>query len=263
MPARISFTLHGSASDKPFEHARALQALVYGWIQAINPSRATAIHDEMQTKPFGIAPLQAIDTETYQLKVSCLDEELARIICAGAMLGAGKISLKAHGRLHTLTLNQAVAIEESSTWQELRDNARPATSWTVRLLSPTAFKNSGRLLLSPTADRYFSSWYYRWNNFAPKPIEPIDLLDFVRSHINITYLEGKTVNVPIEPQQLQYPGFCGTVVFAVHEPGPEHKPYLQALDQLALFANYAGTGTQTMRGMGVTRVKRANVVRGA
>jgi hypothetical protein len=81
-------------------------------------------------------------------------------------------------------------------------------------------------------------------------------LDFARSHIDITYLEGKTANVPIEPQQLHYPGFCGTVVFTVYEPSPEHKPYLQALDQLALFANYAGTGTQTMRGMGVTRVKR-------
>jgi CRISPR-associated endoribonuclease Cas6 len=265
MPFRIKFTLSGEKPEGPFAHARALQALVYQWINIVNPEKATELHEteKGKSKPFAIGPVVPEEDGTFVFHVSSVDDELARIICAGAYLYGTQIHLKAPARILTFTLGHDIAVESQKDWKTIGREAVCATAWRVKLISPTTCKIKGHVCPLPDPNTYFASWLHRWQVFAPEVCHITDVketLRFVKNRVDVMDFAGETVAVPISDDQLAYPGFIGTVDFSIKGSSHKDRAHLRTLDTLVAFAEFAGTGTQTMRGMGQTRIERLHVL---
>jgi CRISPR/Cas system endoribonuclease Cas6 (RAMP superfamily) len=258
----MRFTLSGEKPEGPFAHTRALQALVYQWINEVNPEKANELHgkEQSRTKPFAIGPIMPGEGETFIFHILSVDDELARVICAGAYLHGMQVHLKAPAKVLTFTLGHDIVMEAQRSWKAMSQEAVCATAWRVRLLSPTACKIQGRVRPLPDPCTYFASWFHRWMTFAPETCPIKDVLGFVADRLDVTDFAGETVAVPISNGQLAYPGFLGTVDFSVSKPTREDRDSLRTLDTLIAFAEFTGTGTQTMRGMGQTRTDRLHTL---
>jgi CRISPR-associated endoribonuclease Cas6 len=255
--------LQGLPPDDLTEHSQALQALIYRWIDSVDPEKAAQLHDgadgidgKRSMKPFSIAPLKAVGDKRLALSITSLDDDLARLICAGALLYNQPVRLKAKSTHHSYSLDPQIEHEVHCDWTDFLANAVPATAWKVTLVSPTACKIKGRINPAPLPSNYFASWFRRWESFSTKALPQLDILDFVEARVDVAALQGATKGVPIAPQEKPYPGFYGAVLFSVHKPTAKDRAYLEALDTLVAFAEFAGTGAQTMRGMGLTRTTR-------
>lgn len=257
MPTRLTLTLQGEAPSFHFGHSKALQALAYQWIATASKSTAAELHDGKRKpgmKPFSIAPLRLAGTSSANVDITCVDDAIAPLLLEGAAKHQGALLLKSRSRLHRyadFSIDQASSV----SWNRMLMSAKPASAWRVMFLSPTATKVKGVVDPHPSAEAVFSSWFYRWQNFAPMKLE-LDCLERVKSNMRISYIEGETSNVDIAFGQKPYQGFSGVVEYKIDNPADVNKSVLKTLDLLALFSEYAGTGTQTMRGMGVTRTVR-------
>jgi len=128
---------------------------------------------------------------------------------------------------------------------------------TVRLLTPTAHHAPGsvrRTTLTPSPRLYVGSWLTRWNLSCELSI-PDALLDAVDDYVVISGFRGGTVAVPLDAGRT-FLGFSGTVQFTVLCDTAEACRVREVLWSLARFAEFCGTGVETMRGMGQTRLVR-------
>ena len=256
MPTRLKFTLHGVQSQNPFVHAQALQGLVYSWIKAVDPNRSQTLHDSASSKPLSISPLAVVSDNLSAFYVTCLDDALACTVCKGADCHGNSIHLKAPSEVKTFTLDSNIEFVDESSWTKIEYESLAAYAWRIHLLSPTVCRKKGRLLPLPDPVNYFSSWYFRWESFAPKSLEAPTLLDFVKDHIDVIGFSGETVKIPVNENQEAFPGFTGTVEFAVRKSKLVDSTLLKKLDCLVSLGDFSGTGAQTMRGMGQTRTER-------
>ncbi|MDR0308966.1 MAG: CRISPR system precrRNA processing endoribonuclease RAMP protein Cas6 [Coriobacteriales bacterium] len=256
----MKIRLHGNQPEGPFAHAQALQSLVYGWIQAMDRTRAEELHDTNSSKPFSISPLVPSGNSDCVFYVSCLDDSLTDIICKGADSCDQNVYLKASHKVLTFTLDPKIDFESETSWTKLERNSEAANAWKVYLLSPTVCRIKEQLFPLPDPVNYFASWYYRWQGFGqPHPPQAPEIIEFVRDRVVVTAFSGETVDVPINARQSTFPGFVGFVDLAVHKPKNSEKDILKRLDMLTSLAEYSGTGAQTMRGLGQTRVERLNI----
>jgi CRISPR/Cas system endoribonuclease Cas6 (RAMP superfamily) len=237
------------------EHSEALQALVYRWIQSVDPKTSKELHDGNGLKPLAITPLVPTGEREACVGIACLNDKLAKCIRAAVLLHNEPVGLKAREAHHSYTLDNEAHLVAQADWSDFIRAAAPSNSWEVSLLSPTACKVLKRVAPVPATVPYFNSWLARWNAFSPIKLPTEDILAFVASRVDITKIEGHTNKVFISPQEKPYPGFVGSVTFAVDKPTKQDAPQLKTLDTLIAFATYAGTGVQTMRGMGVTQTK--------
>jgi CRISPR/Cas system endoribonuclease Cas6 (RAMP superfamily) len=79
------------------------------------------------------------------------------------------------------------------------------------------------------------------------------LLETVRIHVGISVCHGGTETVLLEAKR-RFIGFVGAVTFCVLKPEVVTSEEKAALAALVRFSNYCGTGVETTRGMGQTRV---------
>jgi CRISPR/Cas system endoribonuclease Cas6 (RAMP superfamily) len=228
---------------------------VYRWVASVDPEASQQIHDSNGLKPLSVAPLVVSGEKEAHILITSLDDRLANSVRAAVLLHSEPVRLKAKKTHHSYTLNNEARCVARADWKDLVAKAVPSTQWHVDLISPTACKVQKRLAPAPSAVAYFNSWHVRWKEFSPVGLPVEDILTFVSERVDIIELRGHTVEVPITLQERPYPGFIGKVVFAVNKPVFKDIPYLKALDTLAEFAAYSGTGVQGMRGMGVTQTK--------
>jgi CRISPR/Cas system endoribonuclease Cas6 (RAMP superfamily) len=237
------------------EHSEALQALVYRWIQSVDPKTSQELHDSNGPKPIAITPLVPIGEGEVCVGIACLDDKLTKCIRAAVLLNDAPIGLKAKDTHHSYALDTEVDLVAQADWGDFVRAALPSSTWQIDLLSPTACKILKRVAPAPSAVAYFNSWLTRWNTFSPIQLPAKEILAFVEARVDIIELEGHTERVFISPQENPYPGFIGSVTFAVNKPTSKDAPQLKTLDTLITFATYSGTGVQTMRGMGTTQTK--------
>ena len=263
MPARIKLTIQGTLPEDPHGHARALQALVYKWISVADSEIASLIHDNSEgIKPIAIAPITALDRESAQIEISTLDDSLVGKLCEGILKDSKTIYLKIGQHLNTYTIGHDIQISHFS-WQELIDKAKPATAWRIELLSPTSSRKGGRKNPLPQPEVYFTSWYHKWQRFAPKEAQLGDkdsLIDFVKTRIEVTGQRGETISHRIHQNDSTWPTFIGTVEYRTNKPHQRDAEHLKQLDALTLLSSFSGTGAQTMCGMGQTRPTRLEVL---
>lgn len=115
----------------------------------------------------------------------------------------------------------------------------------LRFLTPTAFKQSGRYTIFPQEKLILQSLFARWNEVFPEyPLNDEDAFQALLSGIHITDYKLKTSRFLLKGVKI--PGFLGSCTLDAKLP----LPLLELWNTLLLFSNYAGIGIKTGLGMG-------------
>lgn len=155
--------------------------------------------------------------------------------------------------LKTLPLNTGdVCLEllESKrfTAEELIRKARAIESerfFSLRILSPTAFKQSGRYTVLPDKDLILQSLLNKWNlSFPSYPLEDEDAFRLLSEGIRVSDYSLRTTRFLLKDAKI--PGFIGSLRFDTHL----SPPLLDIWKILLTFSEYSGLGIKTALGMG-------------
>ena len=253
MPLKIRFHLDGDAPLDPCQHAKGLRAVVLNWIAEINPVFSSEIHDANQPKPYSISALK----RNENLRGACWFELslLLDDLYAPILKGQG-----AKGNLIQLG-NQLYRVRETEiyhlrTYEEiLRDAPTTAREFRLRQRTPTAHHRGSEVrkaILLPDPELYWGSWWLRWNLCSEWQINR-DVLEVAAEYAAVTYCQGGTQAAKIDAGR-SFAGFVGEVTFALLKADAIAPDIRKALAALAIFAQYSGTGVDTMRGMGETQL---------
>lgn len=138
-----------------------------------------------------------------------------------------------------------VTVQRQADWNDLADTAKCRDSIGIRFITPTLFRRGSKMNLLPLPSAVFGHWRRRWNQVAgTSPHCPFD-----DREIHVAALDVSTHVTTYRGRPLH--GITGTVVFDLSDLPPEHQA---ALDALAQLAPYAGCGSRTTAGFGVTEV---------
>lgn len=251
MPLRLHFPLRGSPPAHSFQHMTGLRALVLKWLDAANPSLAEEMHDRGRVKPYAISPIWN-EGGRLSFELSLLDDGLLGPLAAG--LSQCKQDIRLGSQWFHLLQPEIV---ETATWEQII-SIRPANDSIIdlQLITPTAHHAAAsscrKSVVLPSPELYFGSWLNRWNAYAPSPL-PDTILEIVADRVAIGACAGGTQVVKLDRSR-SFIGFEGTVRFCIlkyHDLPPQE---LQALWTLTRLASFSGTGVETMRGMGQTRL---------
>ena len=237
-----------------------------------NPEVAAAVHAPAAQKPFTVSPLigkmetrgnlRYIRAGTEcRLRFTFLNDELFQHF-GKAFLTLTMPPIRLGEAVFQVRQMTSHATEErswskSETYAELVQSAKKNTRMSCRFYSPTAFRGMTPRGQETRKDAYldlircYQSWVNKWNAFAPMEFDKTEILAFVREHIQLT-------SVATETKKLNFGkhsefGWVGTCAFIFY---PEHsfdENLLRAVNCLADFAFYCGTGYKTTMGMGQTR----------
>jgi CRISPR-associated endoribonuclease Cas6 len=249
MPIKLRFALEGPDPVSPFRHATGLRAVTLDWIRRADPVLSQAIHDANQSKPFSISRLWS-EEEVAMFEVAVLTDSLVAPLLEG-IESAGKMV-----RLgpHTYFLREWQTFG-AVTWEELLTPCPAAREFHFRIVSPTAHHAAGELrksIVLPSPELYFGSWLGRWNVCCPAQFDMEAIRSLVEQQVAVKSCEGGTRVVMLD-QGRPFIGFQGDVRFTLLKPDTVAPEARSALATLTRFAEYCGTGVDTMRGMGQTK----------
>jgi CRISPR-associated endoribonuclease Cas6 len=122
-----------------------------------------------------------------------------------------------------------------------------APQFTVEFASPTTFHSQGRHQPFPLPGLVFRQWLEKWNAFSPLrfPPETVSAAENLLA-VSRYRLESRAVKYG----QAVYIGFRGRCTYRLLDEDPYWRRALQAL---AAFAFYCGSGAKTTFGLGQTR----------
>lgn len=236
-----------------------------------------------QSKPYSLVPLHALDNDVVAFEVGALVDSVEPLLCAGV-----RALHRSGGRLGTYrcrAVDPEPTLVARCTWEELWEQASPERRFPVRFETPTTFRSGGISHPVPLPTSVVRSWNTRWRRFAPSALAAEVDLDVSRHAIAIAQLDGRTVDVETarlrpskdgpskdrwgtmtnaaKPTNGRQPtgsgrrraevGFVGEVTYQLHERGGAGTAIGRRFDALAGIAEFAGTGTSTTMGLGVTR----------
>jgi hypothetical protein len=256
MPQTLRFHLSGAPARGPFQHGKGLHALVVGgWLASADPDIATHVHDANQLGPLTISPLlpqRAGDGGPgCYFEVGVLSDWLADPLIAGMQVTPETIRLGP--QTFRLTGWEVAA---AATWDDLRAPAPPGwKQFGCELVTPTAHHQRypfRKGLVLPSPELYIGSWLERWNLCCEEPFDDGALRQVAQDRVAISAASGATRAVPLDPGRL-FIGWEGQVRFALLGPDTFPDEERNALAALVRFARFAGTGVETIRGMGQTR----------
>lgn len=226
-------------TDKSFPPTmgRAVHALCLQWMGRANEAIAADLHTS-STTAFTTC-LQACSRQSYQLQIRLLDKILLSPLLWGLSpdLGA-EIKLVAI----PCRLSQQVDLKVSSSFKTLLQ-VEPQTTITLKLLSPTSFKQGKIIQPFPLPELVFGSLLRRWNQFAPAELHfpKVDWQGMVSAYDLKTHalrLEGS-------PEI----GSQGWVKYRFSDPEQARMATI-----LAHYAGFAGVGRKTTMGMGQAQI---------
>jgi CRISPR-associated endoribonuclease Cas6 len=124
----------------------------------------------------------------------------------------------------------------------------PPRQWTLAFTTPTAFRGICGHLPFPLPDSLVGSWLRRWERFGPVRL-PQDLRDRVREGLAVSAYDLKTV--PVFDRGRLIIGCVGKMrLTALRLTRGERA----AVDLLAHYAFWVGSGHHTTQGLGMTQV---------
>lgn len=234
------------------------QGLVEGWLRAAIDETlggvSTAIHDDHRPGPFTTAAWPGAVRGSLEVRVTSLDGLLARPVFglfeAAAESGSPVRLGNAEGCIAEVTCDPARhALAGISGYDQLLA-ARPGGPWQLRFHSPTTFKTGDVEQPLPVPASLWGSWLRRWNDFAPgdltfdggwlRELDRYAWLSQLRIETTATWHRSGTRT-----------GFVGDVTIAPTRRLPDD--VRREMSVLARYAFYAGTGRDTVRGLGVTQ----------
>lgn len=139
------------------------------------------------------------------------------------------------------------------TAEEFILNARltPVGRWTTLLvLSPAAFKQSGRYTILPQERLILQSLLNKWNLFFPDyPLDDEDAIKMLEDGMHISDYSLRSGRFPLKDHKI--PGFLGSVTVEMRVSAP----IMELWNLLVHFAEFSGVGIKTALGMGGIALK--------
>jgi CRISPR-associated endoribonuclease Cas6 len=247
---------------------RSLHGLFISLLADASPTLADQLHSPMPIKPFTVSMLRGrllrrsnqqlvSPDETYQVRYTVLaDDVFAALshILLGKYLYHETVSLD--GQPFEI-VNIAVEPAKSRGWaclasyEQLYEQARADDCIALRFASPTTFRTGDVNLLFPLPMSVFGSYLRKWEAFSPISMED-GLLDFIAGQVVAERYELQTRVV--QYGNFQVNGFTGVCHYRVLGGDGE---LVRAVNVLADFALFAGTGQKTTQGLGQTKRVRS------
>ena len=265
MPALYSVILElkaeGEATISPTQGHHAY-GLFLALMRRANAKMAEELHKSDTIKPFTISPLQGkyqrsgkdvriIPASNYSIRFTFLEEDIFAYFM-DATLKAANQPLRLESavfHIERMMLSQHDSpLCRCQSYQELLSEAGTQRKIGLQFLSPTAFRSGGkRNVLFPEAPLVFGGYLSKWQYFSPVKIN-----ESIAEHWNEMIVARYKLNSHILHFNFyQEVGFEGNCVFEL--PDDFDEDALKAINALADFAFYCGTGAKTTMGMGQTR----------
>lgn len=232
----IQLTLTPEKSFPP-TMGRAIHALCLKWLGRANAAIAAEMHASPNTA--FAANLQNLSGKSYQLQIRLLDKTLLSPFLWGLSEDLGTTIELVN---IPCRINRQVDLQASSSFKKLLQ-VEPQSVITLKLTSPTSFKQGKTIQPFPLPELVFGSLLRRWNSFAPEDLHfpKIDWQGMVSAY------DLKTHALKLEggPEI----GAQGWVKYRF--PDPEQ---VRIATILAHYAFFAGVGRKTPMGMGQARI---------
>lgn len=127
----------------------------------------------------------------------------------------------------------------------------PSKTWGFEFLTPTTFHGDQGHLPFPLPYALLGSWLRSWQTFGPAPL-PADLGEAARSGLVVSAYQLKTI--PVRDRKRLIIGCVGDLQLRALGMAPVERA---AVDLLARYAFWAGSGHHTPQGFGMTRLRQA------
>lgn len=237
------------------ETPRALNAMVYHWLDAADKRIVEFVHDRAaQMKPFTVSPLTRLREGQYVFRVTLLEDEYGAFVSEGIERA---LRDKSRGG-YSLRVNQEILYVSDTprvwhrSYAELKNDAAHDVEIVLEFLSPTSFHVKGMDYPLPDARRVFESYLKRWNEFSGWVLEPADaLLEWVENKVALASFDLHSALHPY--REYAHTGCVGRVKYCVQKNAWADADKVHWLNVLADYATFCGTGRKTTQGMGQTR----------
>lgn len=245
----------------------------------VDPTTGDRLHKESQEAPFTLSPLMGLPRprregipiqpgQTAWIRVTILDETLEETFLSkwlsglenGGRLevpgrsGQGEDAAALAWQVSGSTFDPALhPLAGRVSYQELSRGclmqSNPPRQWKLEFLTPTAFHGKVSHLPFPLPESLIASWLRRWQAFAPIALPEEEMTQWARSNLAVNAYRLHTV--PAREGERLRVGCVGWLSLrALDMP-----PYLRAaVDLLAAYSLYCGSGSHTAQGMGQTRL---------
>lgn len=247
MPYVIDLTLHvhhvlPSSAGEPH---RALNALLYHWLDAAEPALSKFVHEQAEPKPFTVSPLWQEGEGNYRFRMTLLEDQYAAFIARG-------MEKERTVRVGKEVLEIRDSRLEHCGYEELAQAVKLDGDLILQFTSPMSFRVNDLDDPLPLARRVFQSHLTKWNAFSGFALEPAaTFLEWVESCVVISRMDLQTDVLRFE-RHVQI-GCVGRVQYRVAKRAGGDEPVVRGLNILGNYAAFCGTGRKTTQGMGMTR----------
>lgn len=267
MPLKIRLTLQGPPADgegafASFRHVSGVRGWVYRCLEREDPVLAGELHGDTWPKPIAASPLWRREG-AWGLEFSVLLDPLGDVLRRGLEAEGRRLVLG--GEEFTVTdvrVGGRVSYDELCAEGELPDPLR------IEFVTPTAHQHTLTVAGEDGAPRKqrkvaplpdpalaFTSWWHKWNcmmDYLRRERIPETLRDYLPL-LAVARMAGRTERVLLDGSR-PFIGFVGEIAVKLLAPAAVPADLRARLRALARFAEYCGTGVETLRGMGQTRV---------
>lgn len=237
---RISLTRFGPVEPTPPRIHAAACALV----ETEQGERGPEGQHRANDKPWSVWPFEATDERGQWLwQLNLLDDSLAERVST---------NLKKPVRIGSVTLEVDDVGFRTIPYSELVSGPS-SSSFDVEFASPTAFKRGDRELPLPDPDAFIGGLARRWNHWAPESDHLAgDRVRNLRASVAVSKAAIETTEYEAGEGRIRT-GFVGSVRFVVMKSAGEQTRHDFAA--LCRFSEFAGSGVNVRRGLGVTLPK--------
>lgn len=271
----LVFPLHNSkAVSLAYDQGRALAAQFLDWVQAIDPSLSTDLHDSNAIpRPYTISNLYNLpkpkgglvylpaETEVW-FRVTSLSPTLSLFLVEHLL---SSLPTEMQIGKSVFTLAEPIWEPTAHPWagcknydqlikQHLLGNAHKRLHF--EFFTATTFKTHALHIPYILPQLAIPSWLRSWNAYAPVTF-PESLLEDIRSSVAVSYYKMRSI--PVRYGDITLIGGIGKCTFNVVNPDPYWR---HLVNVLSAFAFYCGTGVKTALGLGQTRRLGSGVYRG-
>jgi CRISPR-associated endoribonuclease Cas6 len=272
MPLSVIIRLE-ALGDAPLDQftGRGVHGFWFQRWREVDEKLGDELHESDEAPPFTLSPLMGLPKDrrgvtqlqagaTAFLRVTALSDSLSESIKAKWLAGLDA------GRVIQIPQDQerdGVLIQKGIEWRIARCeiesetaypafatprlmNSNPPREWKMKFLTPTTFHGKSAHLPFPLPDSLAASWLRRWNAFAPIAL-PDEVVTWAREKLAVSSYDLRTL--PAREGERLRVGCVGRLTLRALE----MPPYLRAaVDVLANYAFYCGSGSHTAQGLGQT-----------
>jgi CRISPR-associated endoribonuclease Cas6 len=266
MPTSAIIQLRASEAGRvPASNGAAVHGLWFHHWHQVEPAIAEALHHPNGVQPFTLSPLMGLprpnggsvrvpEGAVAWFRVATLTPRLS-----SALESAWLPGLPATIRIGGLPWRvEGAAVDGAHPWAGQADPralaesrllaSSPPRQWTLEFATPTAFRGICGHLPFPLPDSLVGSWLRRWEAFGPVRL-PVDLKERVREGLAVSAFELKTL--PVLDKGGLIIGSVGRMRLRALRLTPGERA---AVDLLAHYAFWVGSGHHTTQGLGMTRL---------